>query len=199
MTTSIATRYKPSTHAIERFREYYDVKEIYAIDFANELMGDAHFIMKQPDGRRIYQNDEHDTMIVLAPETDIVITINPSPVKRKEIEARTKGVSLIAFNNPVLAAAHATIKRELAKARRTFIGEYRKLKIEQAELGVEIAQANVNKVRCKAPHTQELIQQRIDASQTYYDVVGTKIDRVQAEYNRTKTEAQAFLGTEVGV
>ena len=197
MTKTITTalpKYKPSTHAIERFSEYYGVKEIYAVEFANELMGDAHFIMKQPDGRRIYQNDEHDTLIILAPETDIVITINPSPVKRKVLEARTKGVSLTAFNNPILSAAHATIKRELAKARRSFTTELRKLKIEQAELGVEIAQATVNKVRCLAPHTQELIQQRIDASQAYYDVVGTKIERVQAEYKRTKTEAQAFLG-----
>lgn len=197
MTTKTA-QYMPTVHAIERFREYYGVKEIYAIDFANELMADAHFIMSQPDGRRIYQNDEYDTMVALDPKVNRIITVLPSAEKRKEIEAKaTPTVRKAIGNNAIIVAAHETIKRELAKARRNFTTEYRKLKIEQAELGVEIAQATVNKIRCKAPHTQELIQVRIDAAQEYYAVVGAKIEQVQAEYSRMKTEAQAFLGESV--
>lgn len=199
-TATKLTQYMPTTHAIERFREYFGVKEIYAIDFSNEIMADAHFIMKQPDGKRIYQNEAYDAMVVLDPKVDRIITVLPSAEKRKEIEANvTPTVRKAIGDNPVIAAAYETIKRELTRARRSFTTEYRKLKIEQAELGVEIAQATVNKIRCKAPHTQALIQARIDAAQTYYDVVGSKIERVQAEYSRMKTEAQAFIGTEVGV
>lgn len=201
--TNRKLKYMPSTHAIERFREYYAVKEIYAVDFANELMQTAQFVMNQPDGRRIYQCDEHDTLVILAAKDNTIITVNPSAEKRKAIANPTitpqlaqaiKAQAVASPTNAIIAAAHATIQRELAKARRIFTSELRKLQIEQAELGVEIARASVNKARCMAPHTQALIQERIDAMQTYYDVVGAKIAKESAEYSRVKSEAQAFIG-----
>ena len=197
-------KYRPAAHAIERLREYFGVKEIHALDFSNDSMVKAQFVTTQTDGRRLYKNDELDVMIVVA-EDNTIITYLPAPEKRREIERTGKPLNPVmpkavtSPTNAIIAAAHATIQRELAKARRSFTSEIRKLKIEQAELGVEIAQATVNKVRCLAPHTQELIQQRIDAMQTYYDVVGTKIAQESAEYIRVKTEAQAFIGEEVSV
>lgn len=188
-------KYFPTVHSIERAREYFGVNELHAVDFVNDLAEASTFLMQQPETRRrIVYNEDYDVKLVLSSSDNTVITLLP-PGKHEQRDVTAP--KAMPVGNAIIEAAHATIKRELAKARRTFIAEFRKLKIEQAELGVEIAQANVNKVRCKAPHTQELIQQRIDASQTYYDVVGAKIERVQAEYNRTKTEAQAFLGTEV--
>lgn len=202
-------KYKPSTHAIERFREYFNVKEFNAVDFANDLMQGAKFVVTQPDGRRLFKNEAYDVMIVIGGKNNTIITVLPSQDNRKEIEQT--GAPIVAkptpaikpkattHTNAIIAAAHATIQRELAKARRSFTSEIRKLKIEQAELGVEIAKATVNKVRCMAPHTQALIQERIDASQAYYDVVGAKIAKESAEYNRVKTEAQEFIGMEVSV
>lgn len=207
--TNRKLKYMPSTHAIERFREYFGTKEIHAVDFANDLMANAKFVMLQPgqDGqtpKRIFKNEERDVMIVVDEKRDTIITVLPSQDKRKEIANPVLAQAIVITKatpagNAIIAAAHATIQRELAKARRSFTTELRKLKIEQAELGVEIAQATVNKVRCMAPHTQALIQARIDAMQTYYNAVGAKIAKESAEYSRIKTEAQAFIGMEVSV
>lgn len=204
-------KYRPAAHAIERLREYFGVKEIHALDFSNESMVGAQFVTNQADGRRLYKNDELDVMIVVA-EDNTIITYLPALDKRREIERTGKPLNPVLAQvtqaipkavtsptNAIIVAAHATIQRELAKARRSFTTELRKLKIEQAELGVEIAQATVNKVRCMAPHTQALIQEKIDAMQTYYDVVGAKIAQESAEYSRIKTEAQQFIGMEVSV
>lgn len=198
-------KYRPAAHAIERLREYFGVKEIHALDFSNDSMEKAQFVTTQTDGRRLYKNDELDVMIVVA-DDNTIITYLPAPEKRREIKrtgkplippAKPQATQTIPTTNAIIAAAHATIKRELTKARRSFTAEVRKLKIEQAELGVEIAQAAVNKARCMAPHTQALIQERIDAMQTYYDVVGAKIAKESAEYSRVKAEAQAFIGEAV--
>lgn len=190
--------YVITKHAIEQSIERLGRKESTARNDLFQRMQTATYQGRTSMGR-IFDHYESRTRFVLALDKDTVITVYSMDTAKGEIPCERVKIAgeITGASNAILAAAHATIKRELAKARRTFIAEFRKLKIEQAELGVEIAQATVNKVRCKAPHTQELIQQRIDASQTYYDVVGTKIERVQAEYNRTKTEAQAFLGTEV--
>lgn len=194
--TVVKGRYNPSVHAVERIREYFGIMEDSAKTFINEAMHKAKYVTTQRDGNLVYKYEDKDAMIVVDAKTNVIITVLPPNGKGKR-NGSSEGFRPLDVSNEILAAAHATIKRELTKARRRFTSEYRKLQIEQAELGVEIAQAIVNKARCKAPHTQALIQARIDATQEYYDAVQAKIERVQAEYSRTRTEAQVFIGSGV--
>jgi len=161
-------------------------------------MQSAQYVMNQPDGRRIFQNDEYDTMVILAAKDNTIITVNPSAAKRKEL-ANPKPVSKAQATNgnPVIAAAHATIKRELAKVRRSFTKEYRRLTEEIAVIGLEIAQLTLNMARARSPITQDLIQRKIDelhAEAGRKD--GDKADKV-AEYRAVKAEAQAYIGETV--
>lgn len=187
-------KYNPSVHAVERIREYFGVMEESAKAFANELMRTAKYVTTQRDGKLVYKHADKDAMLVVDAKSCTIVTVLPPAGAGKRNKANAP--SAFPEGNAIIAAARATIQRELAKARRNFTSELRKLQIEQAELGVEIAQAIVNKARCKAPHTQALIQERIDAMQTYYDVVGAKIAKEQSEYNRVRTEAQAFISIE---
>lgn len=194
-------KYLPSTHAIERFREYFGTKEIHAVDFANDLMKSASFVVTQPDGRRIFKNDEYDTMVVLASKDNTIITVLPSQDKRKELTQPTEESPIVTIEvkpkvagyNAIIEKAREVIVREIAKASRQFTKEYRELNIEQAELSVEIAQSTVKKFRCKAPHTQLIIQERIDALQRYHDVVQAKLQLVETEYESLTKEAEGYL------
>ena len=189
-------KYKPSVHAVERMREYLGIKEIHAVDFANKLMVDAQFVLRQDSGRRLFKNDKHDVMIVLDAVKNTLITILPSQEKRKEIAEPTQVKEETAVNNPVISAARATIQRELAKARRLFTRETRALKLEIAEIGVEIAQAVVNKVRCKNPSTQAIIQRNIDALQANSDNLTAELESKQAAYTQMRQETAEFIGIE---
>lgn len=196
-------KYKPSVHAVERMREYLGIKEIHAVDFANELMVDAQFVLRQDSGRRLFKNDKHDVMIVLDAVKNTLITILPSQEKRKEIaepaQIKEETPAVEAGNNPVINAARSTVQRELTKARRLFTRETRALKLEIAEIGVEIAQAVVNKVRCKHPATQAIIQRNIDALQANSDSLTTELESKQAAYTQMRREAAEFIGEEVTV
>lgn len=185
----------PTVHAIERFREYYGIKEVNAIDFANEIMADAHYIMKQPDGKRIYQNDEYDSMIALDPKVDRIITVLPSAEKRKEIESRE--VNPYSGDNVFLSAFQSTVKRELSKARRLYIREYRRLTEEIAVIGVDIAQLTLNKARARSPITQEHIQRKID--DLHAEAVRMDGDKgeLEAQFRAMKSEVSGLIGTEV--
>lgn len=186
-------KYEITRHAVDQAVERLGKQRANASNDIQMLMQTAVYQGITGTGR-VFDHHPSRTRMILAREIDRVITVYSMDSRK---EGTSEGFRPLDVSNEILAAAHATIKRELTKARRRFTSEYRKLQIEQAELGVEIAQAHVNKARCKAPHTQALIQARIDATQEYYDAVQAKIDGLQTEYSRTKTEAQAFLGSEV--
>lgn len=191
--------YEVTAHAVERAVERLGRKREHAANELIQRMQTAVYVGTSGHGR-IFDHYRTRSRIVVDKTRDIVVTVYSMDTDEEGNPViRTPLVPIHSSSNVILAAAHATIKRELAKARRSFTAELRKLKIEQAELGVEIAQAIANKARCKAPHTQTIIQQRIDAMQTYHDVVGAKIAEETAEYSRVKTEAQAFIGEGVSL
>jgi len=196
MTTKTA-QYTPTVHAIERFREYYGIKEVNAIDFANEIMADAHYIMKQPDGKRIYQNDEYDSMIALDPKVDRIITVLPSAEKRKEIEGSV--AKTYSSDNVFLNAFQSTVKRELSKARRQFVREYRRITEEIAVIGVDIAQLTLNKARARSPVTQGHIQRKIDDLHAEAVRMDDVKGELEAQFRAMKSTVSEFVGTEVGV
>ena len=200
-------KYRPAAHAIERLREYFGVKEIHALDFVNDVMQKAQFVTTQTDGRRLFKNDELDVMIVVAPDNTI-ITFLPAQEKRKEIvrtgaplptnvakakpEANEKPA-----RNPVIAAARATIQRELAKSRRSFTREYRRLTEEIAVIGLEIARHSLNKARARSPITQQQIADKVAEIHAEQTRLAEQRKQLEAEYHAMKTEAQAFIGNEV--
>ena len=204
-------KYRPAAHAIERLREYFGVKEIHALDFSNDSMVGAQFVTTQTDGRRLYKNDELDVMIVVA-EDNTIITYLPAPDKRREIERTGKPISLATASTPsipepvrikqgnaIIAAAHATIQRELAKARRQFTREYRSLTEEIAVVGLEIAQLSLNKARARSPITQRHITDKVSEIHAKQTQLAEQRKRLEAEYSAIKTEAQQFIGMEVSV
>lgn len=71
--------------------------------------------------------------------------------------------------------------------------EVRKLKEQLAHLNVEVATLNLNKIRCKAPHTQELIQTRIDGLIERAGELASEIDAKLTEIERAKTETEAVI------
>lgn len=199
-------KYRPAAHAIERLREYFGVKEIHALDFSNESMIGAQFVTTQTDGRRLYKNDELDVMIVVA-DDNTIITYLPAQDKRKEIKRTGKPLipaqapaTLVSIgNNPIIVAARATIQRELAKARRRFTREYRKLTEEIAVIGLEIAHHSLNKARARSPITQQQIADKVAEIHAEQTRLAEQRKRLEAEYRAVKAEAQQFIGMEVSV
>jgi len=173
-------------HAVKRTVERLGISAEHAKNHVVNLMQTAFYngSTPHPSGKmaRIYDHHKSRTRIVVDETEQTVITVYKMP---KPL--------VISGDSEIVALVRKTVQRELAKARRHFTQETRKLKIEQAELGVEIAKATVNKARCKAPHTQALIQERIDAMQTYSNVIGARLHELQAEYSRKKSEASELL------
>lgn len=194
-------KYRPAAHAIERLREYFGVKEIHALDFSNETMVNAKFVTTQTDRRRLYKNDELDVMIVVA-EDNTIITYLPAPEKRREIERTGKPLSIksteyISKSQRLSDAITATVKREIAKARRTFTATTRALSEQHALLQIEFGKLNLNKVRCKHPATQAIIQRKIGAITTQMETLASDIERTESEYKALRAEAAALIGQEV--
>lgn len=205
-------KYRPESHAIDRLLEFFGVKEIHAADFINDVMKSAEHVTTQTDGRRLFKNDGFPAMLVVAKDNGIV-TVLPSPEIRRKVKRTGTPVTTWVTargnlkvttvktvenspNNAIITAARVTIQRELTKARRIFTREYRTLKLEIAELGVEIAQASVNLVRCKHPGTQTIIQRKIDELQANSENLNEVLADKQSEYDRMRREAAEFIGIE---
>lgn len=184
-------KFFPTVHSIERAREYFGVNELRAVDFVNDLAEKAVHLMIQPDTkRRITYNEEHDVKLVLGPNDNTVITILP-PGKQKQPEVSPP--KAVTVTNYIIEKARTTIQREIAKTKRQFTREFRTLAERQALVQIEIAQLTLNKARAKNPNTQARIQANIDVALGLFDEIGSAISELQAEFERTKREAQAFL------
>lgn len=190
-------KYRPTVHAIERMREYFGTKEIHAVDYANELMKGAQFVTTQPEsGRKVYKSIVQDVMIVVGATDNAIITILPSQEMRKEVES-PKPVSVQVLQSGALTdVIRATIERELRKARRTFKRSYRQYTLELAKLNVKIAESKLNKVRCKHPGTQAIIQAQIDALEAEAKSLQDAMSTQESEYRAIEAEASVYLRTE---
>lgn len=178
--------YFATNHAVDNAVKSFGKKPQNARSWINQLMQTAYHQGTDANGR-IYDNKNQRIRMVLDLQDDVVITLYSMDTE--------KPAKL--YDVPFSDIVAATIKRELAKARRSFTKEFRKLAEQQALLQIEIGRLTLNKVRCKHPATQAIIQRNIDAVLMEFDVVGTKIAKESADYSRVKAEAQAFIGAEV--
>lgn len=186
-------KYNPTVHAVERIRQYFGVMEEHAKQFANELMRAAKYVTTQADGKLVYKHAGKDVMLVVNAETRTVITVLPPAGEGERNKAIT---SISVTNNAIIAAAHATIQRELAKARRSYTREYRKLTEEIAVIGLEIAHLSLNKARARSPITQRQISEKVAEIHAEQTRLADQRKRLEAEYQAAKTEAQAFISNE---
>lgn len=199
--TTRKLKYIPSTHAIERFREYFGTKEIHAVDFANDLMKSASFVVTQPDGRRLFKNEEYDTMVVIGAKDNTIITVLPSQDKRKEITQPSEDLPNVVTvvkpkvngYNAIIEKARVVIGREIAKARKQFTTESRKLTLTEAEIGVEIAQLTLNKARAKNPLTQASIDAKINELENVRQAVFAELLTARDKFEQMRRDAEGYL------
>lgn len=185
-------KYRPSVHAIERMREYFGTKEIHAVDYANELMQGAQFVRTQPDGKHVFKSVKQDVMLVIG-ANHAVVTVLPPPGRGKNNANTTPESPIITQPNVFTDAIKATIARELRKAQTLFKRSYRQHTLKLADVNLEIAELFRNKVRCKHPGTQDIIQQQIDVLQAESERLNDAIETQEREFRAIEEEASLYL------
>jgi len=186
-TKSQALRWQPTVHAVRRIKERCGVEEVHATNFVNQLMQTAKYVTTQ--GKRlIYLHEGRGLMIVVNPEEGAVITVHPAESPR--IDAKpTQSKATITIDR-----ISAAIKRELSRMTTQLRREIRKLTEQQAQLNISAAELTLNKIRCKAPHTQALIQTRIDAIITQVNEIAQEVDAKLTQIKNAEREVSEVVG-----
>jgi len=175
--TKGASEYNPTVHAIERARQRFGIAEGQAKNWLNQLLATAVHVTTQPNGCHVYKHEGRNALIVVDDRRKTVVTIKP-PVTE----------------NPILTKAKAVINRELAKAKRQFTREYRKLTQQHAEINVEVAYLLLNHAKCKQPQTQAIIQARIDAMKADLQRTADALTNVKETYENVRKDAESYIG-----
>ncbi|MGN7387767.1 hypothetical protein [Sporosarcina sp. SAFN-015] len=138
---------------------------------------------------RIFDHYKSRTRLVLDPVKDVIITVYSLDdiAQHRGFEPQTGALTDV---------IRTTIERELRKARRTFKRSYRQYTLRLADLNVEIAELFRNKVRCKHPGTQALIQAQIDVLEDEARAVQNAMQTQESEYRAIEQEASVYLRTE---
>jgi uncharacterized small protein (DUF1192 family) len=183
--------------ALERLKSPQEQAKTQVSNWLKTLMQTATYVGDKGNGR-IFDHPNTRTRLVLDKNKDVIVTVygmddvEPSEEVTFSIEESAKH-----SESTVMSKVRATIRRELTKAQRQFTREFRTLAERQALVQIEIAQLTLNKARAKNPNTQARIQSNIDVALGLFDEIGSAISELQAEFERTKREAQAFLQPEV--
>lgn len=181
-------RWQPTVHAVRRIKERCGVDEIHAANFVNQLMQTAKYVTTQ--GKRlVYLHEGRGMMIVVNPDEGAVITVHPAESPKADVKVTQKKKSPITIDRISLA-----IKRELSRMTTQLRREIGKLTEQQAQLNVSIAELNLNKIRCKAPHTKVLIQTRIDAIITQVNEIAQEIDAKLTQIKNAEREVSEVVG-----
>lgn len=188
-------KYNPTVHAVEQARIRFGIAEEHAKNWFNQLMETAIYVTTQDSDRVIYKHSGKDAMLAVNPIKKTIITILPPHGKGEHTKVDV--TPKFSVTNFIIEKARTTIQREIAKTKRQFTREFRTLAERQALVQIEIAKLTLNKARAKNPNTQARIQANIDVALGLFDEIGSAISELQAEFERTKREAQAFLQTEV--
>lgn len=185
-----ALRWQPTVHAVRRIKERCGVEEVHATNFVNQLMQTAKYVTTQ--GKRlVYLHEGRGVMIVVNAEEGVIITVHPaeSPKETNEEPTQIKSKATITIDR-----ISAAIKRELSRMTTQLRREIRKLTEQQAQLNVSIAELTLNKIRCKAPHTQVLIQTRIDAIITQVNEIAQEVDAKLTQIKNAEREVSEVVG-----
>lgn len=184
-------RWNPTVHAIKRIKERCGIEETQAKAFVNQLMQHAKYITTNPNGTSVYKHDKRDIMMVVNPELNVVITIHSATQTETGApnEEPTQSKATITIDR-----ISAAIKRELSRMTTQLRREIRKLTEQQAQLNISAAELTLNKIRCRAPHTQALIQTRIDAIITQVDSLAQEIDAKLTQIKNAEREVSEVVG-----
>lgn len=186
-------RWNPTVHAIKRIKERCGIEETQAKAFVNQLMQNAKYITTNPNGTSVYKHDKRDIMMVVNPELNVVITIH-SATKTETGAPNDEPTQVKSQSKITIDRISAAIKRELSKMTTQLRREIRKLTEQQAQLNISAAELTLNKIRCKAPHTQALIQTRIDAIITQVDDLAQEIDAKLTQIKNAEREVSEVVG-----
>src|SRR5699024_7681934 len=157
--TTKKMKYGVTTHAVERIRQYFDVKEYDAQAELNDMMRRAKYVHTQPDGRLVYKDDVKDVMIVVSETDKKIITLLPPKGKGDDNGGVVRAIH--DKTNEFSKGLQTVLNRELRKAERLFTREFRKITEEIAVIGVEVAKLNWNKARARSPITQQQIADKV--------------------------------------
>jgi len=191
--------YGVESHAIDQAVERLGRKREHAHHELNQLMQTARY--QGDDGKgRIFDHLASRTRLILDRKKDKIITVYPmdsvKPTKWYDaiptvaIEVKPKSTGY----NAIIEKARVVIQRELAKARRQFTTDTRKLTLFEAELGLDIARLTVNKAKCKAPHTKALLQERINELEIGRQAVAKQLQTVADRFEQMRKDAESYIG-----
>lgn len=184
-----------TTHAKLRLTERFNIPEHQADSYVNQLRVNAVYKGEETpsDGKiaLVYDHYKSGVRLLLDKKGSNVIT-----VKRLDT-VKIDGDVLLVKTAPrklTIDRISAAIKRELSKMTTQLRREIRKLTEQQAQLNVSIAELTLNKIRCKAPHTQALIQSRIDAIITQVDSLAQEVDAKLTQIKVAEREVSEVVG-----
>ena len=183
-------RWNPTVHAVKRLKERMGIEPESAKNFVNQLMQAAKYVTTQADGNTVYHHANKNVMIVVDVEKSSVITLfsdtwtaDGAPAKAED-SAPKLTVDRIAD----------AVKREYKRMRTEVTREINKMKEEYAATYVKIAELKWKYIRCKAPHTKELIQSRIDELVAVTQQISTEIDAKLTQIDAAEAEVKAVVG-----
>lgn len=189
-TKTQALRWQPTVHAVRRIKERCGVEEVHATNFVNQLMQTAKYVTTQ--GKRlVYLHEGRGVMIVVNAEEGVIITVHPAESPK---ETNAESTQIKSKKTITIDRISAAIKRELSRMTTQLRREIRKLTEQQAQLNISAAELTLNKIRCKAPHTQALIQNRIDAIITQVDEIAQEVDAKLTQIKVAEREVSEVIG-----
>ena len=181
-------RWNPSVHAVRRIKERCGIEEIHAKSFINQLMQTAQYVTSQGKNP-VYKHEGRDVFIVADTEKNTIVTVysaEETPNGTPKPKQSAVGITVDRIANAV--------KREFKRMQTEALRDIRKLKEEYAAMYVEIAQLKYNKIRCKAPHTQQHIQAKIDELVAKTSELSKIIDAKLTEVETAQSEIEAVVG-----
>lgn len=169
-------------HAIERIMERLEQPELNAENYVRQILSSAayHGVSHNYEGPcDIYVHKKSGVTIVIDAIKSCVITV----YKAEEPQQSFAKITIDRIANAV--------QREFKRMRTETLRDIRRMKEEYAAMYVEISQLKYNKIRCKAPHTQELIQSRINDLVSKTAELATEIDVKLTQIQQAADEVKA--------
>ena len=185
-------RWTPTVHAIQRLKERFGITPDAAVNYVNQIMAQAKYVSAGKADKLVYYYEKRDMMIVVNPDENVIVTVHEGsePVYAKPAVKLTPTQSATITIDRIASA----VKRELTRMTTQYRREIRKLSEQQAQLGVQVAELTLNKIRCYHPGTQALIQSRIDEAKARIVELANEIDGKLTQLQAAEQEVQAVIG-----
>lgn len=176
---------KFTKHSINRIVERLEQSEITAENYVRQLLASAAYHGKSRSYEGpcdIYVHKKSGVTIVVDSVKKCVVTV----YKAEEAASSLAKITIDRIAN--------AIQREFKLMKTQLTREVRRLTEQHAELSVRAAELALNKARCKAPHTQKLIQSRIEEFTTHINHLALEIDEKLTQIKTAESEVKAVTG-----